>query len=353
MSNLLIRMEIPFLAYPSANSDSVMMFHKWLPLEEQEFLISENDNLRLKLWFDVKTTWWASQPDKEQIAKIVNVMARKIYADITICNLDDDFLKFISTRDYSKELEPGYEELQKDYELLGKQVQHFTLCQLNRLIAYVRIYKGQYWLQEYPLDKDYYAKFSSKARIENGEWFSWIPTNSHHFKIVLNQTYDRFLIKDDWNSAKEFVNSSQNTELHWFLLAGAESLASINNKRAALTEAVTALEIAVNLFSSNPNVSLIFGEHLSKRMGIERLEKQVDRMGLSGTLNFLFPVIFKEEQISSSIIKTCQEALSIRGNVVHNGQREIDEKKLETLINGIRQMCEALEKFKLPSEKAS
>ena len=122
MSDLLIRFEIPFSNYPDINSDSVMIFHKWLPLKEQEFLIFENNDLRLKFWFDVKTTWWASHHDEEEISKWANVMARKIYADITVSNLNKPFLQFISTRDYSKEFDPRSEQLQKEYELLGKRV---------------------------------------------------------------------------------------------------------------------------------------------------------------------------------------------------------------------------------------
>ena len=346
MSDLLIiRMEIPFLNYPDANSDSAMIFHQWLPLKEQEFLILENDGLRLKLWFDVKTTWWASQPNEDEITKWTNVMARKIYADVTINNLNQTFLQFISTRDYSKKLEPRDDELQKEYELLGKRVQEFAIYHLNRLIAYVRAYKGQYWLQEYPYDRDYSAKFSSKARINNGEWFVWQPSNVHHFNVILDKNHERYLNKNDWNLSKEFVSSSKKTDLHWHLLAGAEALASINNKRAALTEAVTALEVAVNFFASNPNAVSVLGDHLSSRVDIKRLEKQVEHMGLSGTVNYLFPVLFSEEQVPLSVLTVCQEALAVRGNVVHNGQREIDDKKLYTLINGIRQLCEILEKF--------
>ena len=221
---------------------------------------------------------------------------------------------------------------------------------MNRLIAYVRVYKDQYWLQEYPLDKEYSTRFSSKARINNGEWFNWIPSNIHHFNIVLNM--NRNINENDWNSIKEFVSSSKKTDFHWHLLAEAEALASINNKRSALTEAITALEVAVDHFVSDPNVSLIFGEHLSKRMGIATLEKQVKHMGLSGAINYLFPVLFNEEQVSSSVLTICQEALAVRGNVVHNGQREIDEKKLEKYINGIRQLCEVLEKLKVTIEKS-
>ncbi len=86
-------------------------------------------------------------------------------------------------------------------------------------------------------------------------------------------------------------------------------------------------------------------------MGIKGLKNQVDHMGLSGTINYLFPVLFSEDQVSSSILTTCQKALEVRGNVVHNGQREIESKKLITFINGIRQLCEILEKLKATSEK--
>jgi hypothetical protein len=349
MNKLLIRMEIPFLAYSDANSDSAMIFHRWLPLKEEEFLVIEDKELRLKLWFDIKATWWASQPDESEISKWANVMAHKVYADVIVSGLSEGFLQFIYTRNYSEKIKSEDEEYQKEYEQWGERIQAFTLYYLNRLIAYVRAHKGQYWLQEYPTDNDYSAKFASKARINEGDWFLWNPFHSHTFNVVVSENYARYIVEPDWNSAKEFVRSSHKTQLHWHLLAGAEALASKNNNRAALTEAVTALEVAVNSFAANPNVSLLFGKELAERMGTERLDKQVDHMGLTGTIHYLFPILFREDQIPSAVLTACQEALEIRGNVVHSGQREIDGEKLTEFLTGIRQLCEMLENFKLGS----
>lgn len=347
MDKLLIRMETPFLGYPDASSDSFMIFHQWLPLKEEDFIIIEDEELRLKLWFDVKTTWWASQPDEAEISRWVNVTARKVYADVIVSNLNENFLHFASTRNYSEKVKPEDQEYQKEYELLGERVQAFVLYHLNRLIAYARVYKGQYWLQEYPLGRDYFLKFSSKARINDGDWFLWQPSNVRKISFVMSENYDRYFSESDWNSAKEFVCSSHKTELHWHLLAGAEALASKHNNRAALTEAITALEIAVNSFAANSNASLVFSGKLADRIGIERLGKQVEHMGLSGTIHYLFPVLFREDQVPSSVLTTCQEALEARGNVVHSGQRQVDGKKLKKFLNGIRQLCETLEKFKV------
>ena len=346
MTDLLIRMEIPFLAYPEANSDSYMIFHMWLPLKNEDFLYIEKDDLKLKLWFDVKTTWWGSQPTEEEIKKIINIPARKIFADITVSNLNQTLLNYISTHDYSKKPGPQEEEFQKEYDLLSQRIKEFTLNNLNRLISYVRVFKRQYWLQEYPLEREYDGFFSSKARIDDGKWFNWHLFNTHHLVVQLERNYDRYLNEADWNFAKQFVCSSQKTGLHWYLLSGAEALASIKNHRAALTEAVTALEVAINLFATNVSDQSSFNHHFSNRMSNRKLKSQIAHMGLSGTINYLFPVLFSEEQVPSEILTICQEALEIRGNVVHNGQREIDSKKLKTLIDGIYQFCKVLEKYK-------
>ncbi|MCD4738314.1 MAG: hypothetical protein K8R89_03530 [Anaerolineae bacterium] len=350
-STLLIRMEIPFEDAHNATSGSAMIFHKWLPLDEEDFFVVIDNEITLKFWFDVKCTWWASQPDEDEISRWTNVLARIIYLDITVRNLDNTFLEYISakTQEDRAKLEDPIRKNQ--YIKLGEHIQSLFLHHLNRLISYVRAHKGQYWLQEFPLSRDYFSKFSAKAKINNGNWFRFLPPNEKKIKLVISKNYDRFIDKNSWNLAKDFVISNKKPELHWYLLSGAEYLKSKGDSRAALTEAITALEIAINVFAKS-EISSVFGEKIADRMGIERFDKQIDHMGLSGTLRYLFPVVFSEEQIPTSVLNTCQDALDYRGNVVHGGQRKVDSKKLRIFIKGIRELCELLEKLLKDNEPA-
>ena len=46
--SLLIRMEIPFEAAPSANSGAAMIFHRWLPLQDEDFLVVTENEISIK-----------------------------------------------------------------------------------------------------------------------------------------------------------------------------------------------------------------------------------------------------------------------------------------------------------------
>jgi hypothetical protein len=89
---------------------------------------------------------------------------------------------------------------------------------VNRLPSYVRIEKGQHWVRPMTLDPGLLASHASrmhaKARPGDGDWFV-----------------------------------SRRPSLALELLAGAENIASGGNDRVALTEAVSALEVALARFA--------------------------------------------------------------------------------------------------------
>jgi hypothetical protein len=228
-----------------------------------------------------------------------------------------------------------------------------TLTYLNRLINYARSIKGQYWLQEYPLDKAeglYAVNLDFKARaLIDSEWVRWFPDVR---QLVIGrvggcQDRDRFIDKDSWPQVKQFVTSKRRTSLVWELLAGAEWLAGMGHRRSALTEAITALETAISEFSNQPKAEETFGPLISERMNVVSLESCIKRMGLSGTIHYLFPVIFTEEKMPTEVLSHCQEAMLQRQNVVHNAQRDVQEDKLSMYLEAIRKMCRLLEAYQM------
>lgn len=342
---LLIRMKIPFIGDPDMNSEEYMIFHRWLPLNDEEFIHLNNENINLKFWFDIESTWWVSQPDESEIRKWENITAHYIYADLTIKNLDEEIIHYLTDPKSSIDNDDKA-EFAKQCSELGKQWMFFALNHFNRLIAYARSHKGQYWLHEYPLDTDYFLRFEAQAKIGDSDWFRFDPINNRIISIIMPTDYERYFDKESWNQAKEFVCSESRPDLHLYLLAGAETLLSKGNSRAALTEAVAALEVMVHSFSRKPKNVKIINENIRERLGLETFENTVSHLGFSTTINCLFPIIFNEKQLPLKIIKDCQEAILVRGNVVHQGQREIDPKNLRRYIKSIRELCKLLESMK-------
>ena len=232
---------------------------------------------------------------------------------------------------------------------LAERIYVRVLSYFNRLIEYVRIQKGQFWLQEYPLNTDImsseFTKFRSRVRVGETDCSTWYSTEKPQIITLGPLHSDRYLDEDAWLEAKEFVVASEKTRLTWELLAEAELLASTGHTRSALTEAITALEIEAYKFGRDIKANQTFGPVLAERMTIHSLKNQIEHMGLSGTINYLFPIIFTQEQMPTELLKTCQEAISQRQNVVHSGQRKVDVETLSRFLTSIREMCTILEGF--------
>jgi len=103
---------------------------------------------------------------------------------------------------------------------------------------------------------------------------------------------------------------------------------------------VTALEVAVSDFSRSDKCNQALASKYGPRMGIDRLQKQVDHMGLSGTVRYLLPLLLPEDALPENILKGCRDAIDARQNVVHNGQREV--KNVKHLISSIESCCKIL-----------
>jgi hypothetical protein len=339
---LLIRMEMPI---PSG-----MMFIRWFPWLEDEFISIHEDNIYLKLWFDTSCfddpggVGGIPEQVRDKLAGLSNIEAVKINADITVVNLSDQLMDFMKTRGPSGTLPlKEHQPLQEEYEKLAERVYLFSLRRLNRLLAYTRTQLGQYWLEEYSINPNEmlsnFRKFKAKAKVDETGWFRWYSTERPQILTVGPMNLDRYFDKDKWDRAREFVGLSIGTNLILELLAGAERLARIGHTRSALSEAITALEVAIHEFARNSRAGNIFDPLLANRMGIDSLKNQINHLGLSGTVNYLFPVLFSEEQMPTEILKTCQEAIFQRQNVVHQGQRGVNPQKLALYLASVRKIC--------------
>jgi hypothetical protein len=266
---------------------------------------------------------------------------------VTLHSLSEGLVEYIKLT--ASEPHPPAGPYQQEYLRLGQKVYLLTITYLNRLISYARSLKGQYWLQEYPVDKVeglYAVNLAFKACVLiDSEWFRWFPDVK---QLIIGreggcQDRDRLIDQSAWPEVKRFITSERQPSLVWELLAGAEWLAGIGHQRSALTEAVTALEVAISEFAKQPKAEEAFGSLITERMNVTSLKNWVEHMGLSGTVHYLFPVIFPEEKVPTEVLKVCQEAILQRENVVHRGQRDVQKDKLSRYLHAIRKMCRFLE----------
>ena len=345
--NILVRLEIPLLADPIVNTPR-FTFTRWMPLAHDESIVIESEDYVLKLWFD-EGCWGRVTHAGGSINKHKNVLVDKVFADVTLLNVPDDLVEYIEQT--ASAPEPPESPHRLAYRQLGQKVYCVALTRVNRLIAFARSEKGQYWLREHRMDleKGLYAvnlNFNAQVQI-SGRWFRWF---SDVRQLVIGreggcQDDRRFIDKESCKAVQDFVQSNRSTSLVGELVAGAEWLAGIGHTRSALTELVTALEVAVADFARHPNAERAFGRVSAQRMKVDSLKGWIDRLGLSGTVNYLLPTIFTEETLPTDLLRTCQEAIQVRQNVVHNAQRRVKKHKLAVYITAVRDTCRLLHSY--------
>lgn len=347
MPHLTVFLKIPFDSESLSDSHTAITFTHWLPVGRDKGIVVQDGDIRVLLWFDEKCTWWASQPTSDELKKYVNIDARYIYADVQVRGLGPDLLKYIQTRDFSRIPEKVDDPLQLDYIKVARDVLTSAIHRVNRLIAFSRSYKGQYWLSEYKIDFDrlrsYFCAFEGRAQVDDGPTFMFHPSQTDVMRVT-TEGEDRYVTESDWPALSEFVIGGSKPQLIGELLAGSEHLLSIGHYRSAITEAVTALEVAIFRFAGNCNADKAFAPHMAQRLALGSLKSQVDHLGLSATVNYLLPTVLPEELLPASVISECQFAISRRQTIVHNGQRNVPESDARRAVSAIRACCQLLEK---------
>jgi hypothetical protein len=351
MADLLVHLEIPIPAEPLVGAPT-LTFASWLPIGDSQAINVERDSIALKLWFDITSTWWASQPKEEDLPHMVNVLVHRVFADAVVCDIPDDLLQYMAQRDFTCPPAPEEEPLQQRYDEVAEQLLILVLQTLHRLLSYVRSRNGQYWLSEYPIDSgrvySYYAHFKAQARSGNGPWFRFGLSNILP-KILELVPEERYVRRNEWDEMRTFVRGVARTPLARTLLAGAEALAASGHSRSALTEAVTALEVALYALARHPNAERAFGPLLAQRINVPSLRHQVEHMGLMGSFSYLLPAILPESVLPQQVIQECQVAIAQRQSVVHQGQSDVQSETLRTSLAAIRRMCDLLESLTTPT----
>ena len=57
--------------------------------------------------------------------------------------------------------------------------------------------------------------------------------------------------------------------------------------------------------------------------------------------------MFKLEVVPGELLIDCQDAVDLRNNLVHKGQRRVDSSKAKRMLLSIKEMCALLEDFTL------
>ena len=162
VDDLLVRMVVPIRSQPIVGVGGVI-FRQWLPMSAEDRIVVMGGGLELALWFDFSSL---DYPRGEVPPRCVNVSAHRLNVEARIHDLGEEFLDYVLA--VSNEPKPeGYPHSDR-YKKLGEKLYSFAMNCVNRLISFVRVEKGQYWLEEYEADPARMASAESKSVSKKG-----------------------------------------------------------------------------------------------------------------------------------------------------------------------------------------
>ncbi len=342
---LTVELKLPIETEPLVGAPA-LTFHHWLPIGKANGIRITENEVNLLLWFDLESTWWASQPTEDEIKNHVNVLAHYVRAEITVHEVASELATYMQNRDFKRLPAESERLIQAEYDKLGRQILEVLLRRFNRLITYAHSVKGQYWLLKYEFDigrlHSYFQSFEARGRIDAGDVFRFKPGIGDEISISM-PSEDKYIGESEWAEVSDFVRGKERTPLVHELLAGSEQLAANGYYRSALTKAVTALEVAISAFGRSQNKNQKLASIVGPRLGVDMLQKQIEHMGLSGTVRYLLPLLLPEEILPAEILSGCRKAVDERQNVVHNGTRNVSN--IDHFIGSIRSCCKILRDY--------
>lgn len=300
-------------------------FFKWLPLHEDEAIKIEDGPVQMRF-----TVGQSREKLPEDVARTTNNIADRLVVQVET--------------DVSQELkiiiEAGHgSTYSAEYYELGAGLQKAVVSRANRLIGFLRVRTGQYWLSEIEQDAvnpgQFFYKANTVATLDSKP-FHFNPDQS---RITIHSALDseRIARKESWPEAQEFVAGHRRLPLIHLLFANAHRLASQGLSRNALIDAVTALEIALFEFADNASPALDLrlrstGETPEVMRGLIR------KLGVRNSLAVGLPILLTEAEMPADLIIACKEAVDLRNNLIHNGQTQVKSDVAET-VRVLEQAC--------------
>jgi hypothetical protein len=282
----------------------------------------------------------------EDAARMPMIVVHRIYAEVT-SEEAAPLLQYMQSQGAYNNTTSGSEPLATLYVQHAREVFAAVAHGWNRLLTFVRAEKGQHWLNPFPTDfedvRGLAHTTNAQARVgDEAEWFVWDPRQQPQLITVGLGPIDRYLRQEDWDRARAFVVGQGKVNLARQLLVQAEALAVSGNNRAALTEAVSALEVAFHRFIDARNADNFVSDDLRERLGVSWASRLVEKVGFTKSVELVLPVLLPESILPRELIQACVAAIKERHSVIHNGQRTLRMDRLEPFLTGLRRLIETL-----------
>ncbi len=314
------------------------VFYKWLPLRADETPVSDHEGVRVEVGFKVESTSSPFRSSEDDIRRTANNAARRLFVKARV-GISNELANYIQNPDESV-------ELATEYKALGAKLQQAIVRIINRLLAYLKAMKKQFWIEELAVDFEnpgqFFKRHQATATID-GKNVRFDPDRGIiKFEVKLSDPKVS-MHQDEWADALAYAIGQDRLPMVDVLLSNARNLMFKGYRRNALVDAATALEVALSQFAHSAEMGLL-GSRQS-RIEPTSIQSLIAKVGFRGSFGVVLPFIFEEEDFPSDLLSTCRTAIDQRNNVVHHGKRDVNAIELTTMINAIDEACSILRKF--------
>jgi hypothetical protein len=332
------------------------IFEQWIPENESDVIVVNHEGKEVRIYADKSCVSSLNEVTDDLISRWQNISVSKLKIEVVLNDIEDELLDFMyAERESPKEIhhglkpgEDGYEELKIKYEQIGNDIGNLAISLFNRTVSYTRNIKGQYWLSERKIDENSInnqnVSLNAKAKINNENWFRWCPP-CKPICLRCNIDTDSSIKKDEWKNVIEFVNDRSRPNLIFELISNSRYLYAHNHYRSSVIEAISALEVAVSNFGRNANTDMLSRSYQINRVDIHNIGNQISHLGFSGSMRYLIPLLFNEEELPCSVLEKCFQAIEVRNNVVHQGQRNVAPDLVQEILRGVSLCCRVLDRY--------
>lgn len=317
--------------------------HRWLPDGENDAISLDtgDSDFVLKVWFRrrgyVSGSMIEYASDREEVDPLIIPKQGILEAGIMTGFLE---VKNISTDKFTAVTSNLIGDA--NYVSLGKEIVKKIQPPIASFLRILRIQYGQYWLNDFlPFDSrsgsigGYCSSLLMKWSLDGKtDWKNFIPDPPaiRFTSIVMRDyaSYRNYITEEDWNQIKKEASKEYSPSFSMSILIKSWEYLDQGDLKRAILEGVTALELATGEYLRGKLATLgLTVNDLGKFNEIRKRDKSMLVAALSG-------------QVSAAEIKSIDEIITIRNNIIHEGKDPPSnaEKMLRDLINAISKLIE-------------
>jgi hypothetical protein len=141
--------------------------------------------------------------------------------------------------------------------------------------------------------------------------------------------------------AAKFIEKGKPAPVHKVLVANSLQHLTQSQYRLAVIEAVTAWEAFIrNLLAKT--VIHLFKLDLDVERSVDRL---IEKAGVRAVTDVVLKIISGPSGLQAELIQRTLEAVELRNNIIHHGQREVDRTRAHAAVKAVRETIACLEPF--------